>query len=148
MTGPLAYHLIWTTYGTWLPGDGRGWTDADGAAREPDEALQEWSRAAMTDGPASLTPAQREVVAATVTRHCDIRGWHLHALHVGGVHVHVVVTAGKPPDTALSEFKAWCSRTLNERFGRREWWTEGGCKRRVESQRYFDWVVRYVSECQ
>src|SRR5438309_2044603 len=22
---PLAYHLIWTTYGTWLPGDARGW---------------------------------------------------------------------------------------------------------------------------
>jgi hypothetical protein len=22
---PLAYFLIWTTYGTWLPGDERGW---------------------------------------------------------------------------------------------------------------------------
>ena len=22
---PLAYFLTWTTYGTWLPGDERGW---------------------------------------------------------------------------------------------------------------------------
>jgi len=25
MPDPLAYFLTWTTYGTWLPGDERGW---------------------------------------------------------------------------------------------------------------------------
>jgi hypothetical protein len=25
MADPLAYFLTWTTYGTWLPGDERGW---------------------------------------------------------------------------------------------------------------------------
>ena len=25
MPEPLAYYLTWTTYGTWLPGDERGW---------------------------------------------------------------------------------------------------------------------------
>ena len=26
---PLAYFLTWTTYGTWLPGDERGWSRKD-----------------------------------------------------------------------------------------------------------------------
>ena len=25
MSWPLAYHITWTTYGSWLPGDPRGW---------------------------------------------------------------------------------------------------------------------------
>ncbi len=25
MPDPLAYYLTWPTYGTWLPGDERGW---------------------------------------------------------------------------------------------------------------------------
>ena len=33
---PLAYLLTWTTYGTWLPGDDRGWTEKPGQFREPD----------------------------------------------------------------------------------------------------------------
>ena len=28
MQPPLAYFLTWTTYGTWLPGDERGWIEA------------------------------------------------------------------------------------------------------------------------
>ena len=31
MDEPLAYFLTWTTYGTWLPGDGRGWVEKNGA---------------------------------------------------------------------------------------------------------------------
>ena len=26
MDDPLAFFLTWTTYGTWLPGDERGWS--------------------------------------------------------------------------------------------------------------------------
>jgi hypothetical protein len=27
MSDPLAYFLTWVTYGTWLPGDDRGWVE-------------------------------------------------------------------------------------------------------------------------
>ncbi len=26
MNDPIAFFLTWSTYGTWLPGDKRGWT--------------------------------------------------------------------------------------------------------------------------
>jgi hypothetical protein len=30
MDEPLAYFLTWTTYGSWLPGDERGWVEKPG----------------------------------------------------------------------------------------------------------------------
>ena len=34
---PIAYHIIWTTYGTWLPGDARGWVKKNTLGiQEPD----------------------------------------------------------------------------------------------------------------
>ena len=27
MNDPLAFFLTWSTYGSWLPGDARGWTE-------------------------------------------------------------------------------------------------------------------------
>jgi hypothetical protein len=30
MDEPLAYFLTWTTYGSWLPGDERGWVAKPG----------------------------------------------------------------------------------------------------------------------
>jgi hypothetical protein len=35
MADPLAYFLTWTTYGTWLPGDERGWVERPGQFRPP-----------------------------------------------------------------------------------------------------------------
>jgi hypothetical protein len=36
MNEPLAYYLTWTTYGTWLPGDERGWVAKPGQFRTAD----------------------------------------------------------------------------------------------------------------
>ncbi len=36
MDDPLALFLTSTTYGSWLPGDERGWVEKPGRFREPD----------------------------------------------------------------------------------------------------------------
>ena len=36
---PLAYFLTWTTYGTWLPGDERGWNRKGAPEILPPNAL-------------------------------------------------------------------------------------------------------------
>ena len=36
MDDPLALFLTSTTYGSWLPGDERGWVEKPGRSREPD----------------------------------------------------------------------------------------------------------------
>ena len=156
---PLAYHLTWTTYGTWLPGDERGWVASgkDGI-QMPDPQRELEARRSLVESPVVLTDGQRQVVEQTVRDHCQIRGWMLHALNVRSNHVHVVVTADRRPEEVLNQFKAWCSRKLSDdagltatvakKAGRRRWWTEHGSTKWIFDEKYLEEAVQYVVERQ
>jgi len=91
---PRAFFLTWTTYGSWLPGDDRGWSDDRGVLREPSVRLMSSARRRLTSSAVSLTLMQRERVVETITRHCQHRQWKLFAVACRSQHVHVVVSAG------------------------------------------------------
>ncbi|GIX03803.1 MAG: hypothetical protein KatS3mg113_0809 [Planctomycetaceae bacterium] len=92
----LAYHLTWTTYGTWLPGDSRGWVQWDEwGVKPPDPEQESAARRRMVEAAVLLTAEQRALVEQTIRDHCRIRGWHLHAVNARSKHVHVVVTADR-----------------------------------------------------
>ena len=155
----LAYLLTWTTYGTWLHGDPRGWV-AKGmrGIQPPDPELQDRSREAMAEEEAILTPVQRQIVEQTIHDHCRIRGWTLHAVNARTNHVHVVVTADRDADDVMDQLKAWCSRKLSDhagltkavarKAGRRRWFTEGGDKEKIEDEEHLANAIRYVLEGQ
>lgn len=147
MSPPLAYFLSWTTYGTWLSGDGRGWVDADSPGiREPEPRLQTFSGGMLSEPAIVLDNAQRHVVNSTIRAHCEHRSWPLHAVNARTNHVHVVVTAdGVDPETAMEQLKAWCSRRLNQRGPRRRhWWTRHGSTKWINDEAYFHRAVHYV----
>ncbi len=150
VTDPLAYHITWTAYGTWLSGDARGWIDAaKPGIREPDPEIEDKMRNRMVDDPVKLTPEQRSIVEATIRSHVTIRKWSLHALNVRTNHIHVVVTADRHPDVVMEQFKAWCSRRLSEKLGRkRKWWTEHGSTKWINDDQYLANAIRYVNELQ
>ncbi|MCH7988051.1 MAG: transposase [Planctomycetes bacterium] len=115
MPAPLAYLITWTTYGTWLPGDERGWVESGKMGiRGPDASRKQHAVERMKSEPVSLCPDERQLVEETIRKHCEIRKWALHALNVRTNHVHLVITAPVIPEKVMSQFKAWCSRRLNE----------------------------------
>src|SRR6266852_3241946 len=115
MGEPLAYYLTWTIYGTWLPGDERGWVAKPGQFRAPDAKRKEAAQRLMPESALTLDSEHRRCVEDTVADHCRIRGWHLHVVNCRTEHVHVVVTAPKrDPDVVMDQFKAWCTRRLKE----------------------------------
>jgi hypothetical protein len=60
---PLAYFITWTSYGTWLPGDDRGWHRwGESEVRPPNELFQQMAAAAMKETEFTLAPEDREVV--------------------------------------------------------------------------------------
>ena len=149
-SGPMALFLTWTTYGSWLPGDDRGWCDARGVMREASHRLAMHAVRALRDARVELGQHDRGIVEAAVREHCGFRGWQLHAVNCRPTHVHVVVSAGEwPPGEVLRSLKAWCSRELSSRAGRRpRWWTRDGSKRLLYDTRAVEDVVAYVLECQ
>jgi REP element-mobilizing transposase RayT len=152
MSEPLAYLITWTTYGTWLPGDERGWVDrGTPGVQAPDPARQGAAYQQLVEAPVILDPEQRALVEATVRAHCDFRHWSLHAVNVRSNHVHVVVTApATEPKKVMDQFKAWCSRRLNERAGKVQdrWWTRHGSTKWINDEDYFHNAIRYVLERQ
>ena len=118
-TLPLAYFITFHTYGTWLHGSEKGSVDRThkdygspfvkaGIQRE-NLARQQMKKSAFR-----LNKEARESVCTTIERHCEIRQWSLHALHVRTNHVHLVITAPVSPEHVLNEIKAWCTRRLRE----------------------------------
>ena len=116
---PLAYFLTCPTYGTWLPGDERGWVDHRKGWQLPDPSVKREAEARMTEEACVLDLEQRELVERTIADHCHIRGWVLHAVNCRTNHLHVVVSAPVPPKQVQVQLKAWCTRRLRELEGRR-----------------------------
>ena len=119
MPDPLAYFLTCTTYGTWLPGDERGWVLKGKGFQLPNLETKQLAADRMTEPPCTLDDLQREIVEETVRDHCTIRNWKLHAVNARTNHVHVVVTANSAPKTVRDQLKAWCTKNLKEDFRER-----------------------------
>ena len=158
--GPLAYHITWTAYGTWLHGDDRGWVESGTpCVQPPDEARLHVAEKRMTQSAVTFDAGQRVLIAQVIEGHCRIRGWHIHALNALSNHIHLVVTAGRPPEEVMNQLKAWCSRKLSDaagfpdspvakKAGRRKWFTEHGSTKWINDEEYLENAVRYVVEGQ
>ena len=146
------YFLTWTTYGTWLPGDARGWIDRREAGcgmdiREPAPALEDWTRGQMTNAPARLSVKERAIASRAVEQVCQHRDWELIALNCRSNHVHALVRAdGTRPEAVMNQFKAYATRALRRAgLTRRKVWTRGGSTRYINTQASLDTAVQYVT---
>ena len=155
----LGYHITWTTYGTWLPGDVRGWVQwGEWGIKPPDSERERKAREHMVESAVVLTKDQRAIVELTIIDHCRIRGWTLHAVNARSNHIHLVVTADRDADEVRDQLKAWCSRKLSDaaglvgtvakKAGRRHWFTEGGDNERIDNEEYLANAIAYVQEGQ
>jgi hypothetical protein len=130
----VAFFSTWTTYGTWLPGDPRGWYEPRHGIRLADRLKELTAHLRASQSPLLLRSDQRKLVEATIADHCRIRKWTLHAVTCRSNHVHALVTAvGREIEEPREQFKAWCTRKLKElerKLGvvevREDWWTERG----------------------
>jgi hypothetical protein len=134
---PITWLITSTTYGTWLPGDARGFVGRVWETRPGDPStealraehdhvdtpydraipgLEAASRAQMKGDAVLLTGAHAEVVVEQFRQTAGFRRWHLHAVAVMANHFHLVVTAPADilSDNLLRDFKSYASRALNQ----------------------------------
>lgn len=148
---PLAYFLTWTTYGTWLPGDERGWNRKDEPNMQlPNPFVVETAESRMKETEFRLSVGDRRIVEDTIRKHCGIRNWPLHAVNPRSNHVHVVVTTpGYRPETVRDQFKSWCTRNLKAADKTRtRFWTEGASLRWINTEDDLPAAIAYVMEAQ
>ena len=147
---PVAFFLTWPTYGTWLPGDGRGWVDYRRGWKLPRPVLEREAAARMAEDACRLNAAQRGAVEAQFHETCGRRGWVLHAANCRSNHVHAVVTATDcAPERVRADLKAWATRRLKRTDSTRtNWWAERGSTRYVWEEAGLAEVAAYVTDAQ
>jgi hypothetical protein len=160
LPNPLAYFLTWSTYGTWLPGDERGWVEYRRGWQLPDPVRKRQAAARMTEGACLQDPEQRRLVEQTIADDCRIRGWQLHVVNCRTNHLHVVVTAPVDPQAVQVQFKAWSTRRLKDLEARRrglrtddpaireQWWAERGSRRWINDDETLEAAIHYVRDGQ
>jgi REP element-mobilizing transposase RayT len=144
------WHLTWTTYGQWLPGDERGSVtrirlpDHDHRVEEDQRGtprtasiprLKESAEKSLIGPPVLLIKRQAIELLQQFHETCDHRKWLLAATAIMANHVHVLLgVPGDPePEDLLRDLKSWGSRRLNRTFAKPPsgtWWTESGSRRK------------------
>jgi REP element-mobilizing transposase RayT len=153
-----------TTYGTWLPGDARGFVSTvhndDGHRVRHNEfgtpydagipELESSAQKLMRGTPVFLGSAQALVVKEQFLETVAHRGWQLHAVSVMANHFHAVVES--PPEVhstkILGDLKSYASRALNSRWQKPvagTWWTEGGSRRSLSNEEAITKAIVYVA---
>lgn len=143
--------ITWTTYGTWLPGDARGWRAKRLGNQPADPKLEAEAREKMKFDPVTLSAADRATVEAACREHCDHRGWTLHAVNARTNHVHLVVVADVKPQTIRDQLKANCTNKLRQQeqpLDRERTWTKGGDCEVLYDEQSLQNAIRYTIDGQ
>ncbi len=151
MTDYAGFLITWTTYGTWLPGDARGWRKRKRGEQTPQPLLQEWCRRQMRGEAVLLGERDRAVVEQACRDHCVHRNWELFTANARSNHVHVVVFAAMEPQRVRDQLKANCTRALRiqaEPLTATKTWSKGGDCSILPDESALEDAISYVAEGQ
>lgn len=165
----VGIHLIWTTYGTWLPGDERGqWSplldfygkliERGGKLNRADLVTYEHALEQMKEPGKVLTDEEIGVVAETLgalVRRPDATSQHVdrptvYATAIEPTHVHILLgPIGEPIGTVVGRFKGKTSSNvlkLTHNIGRERTWTAKYWKVFLFAMLVLEAVKNYVDE--
>jgi REP element-mobilizing transposase RayT len=157
--------LTSTTYGTWLPGDRRGFVSTvrdetgprirhnqfDTPYDEDFPELHHAARAQLKGQPLYLGKEHADEVVRQFHETASCRGWNLLATAVMPNHFHIVVEVGEEVHSTelMRDFKSYASRALSRRWPKPAcgtWWTESGSRRPLYSEDSVEAAIEYVRQ--
>ncbi len=158
---PFALFITWTTYGTWLPGDPRGYVSntlmkngrytsrrsqhGEPVSRDNPHTFAAAKKAQQHET-VWLLPQQAFTVAEAMKNAAAARHWHIIRAAVMAGHVHTL-TANCPDDGPAVRriLKGVSTAALSAGAGHPgRWWTRGGSGRYLHSQCSLDAVEEYI----
>ena len=140
----LGYMLTWTTYGTWLQGDERGWVK-DRETLEGNAGLKRSNEERMIQSAVHLNSEQKEVVRQCLLEQAERVGQEVLALAVWSTHVHVVLGANEETiEKVAGYYKNGTRKALHDHGLNGKVWTKGYDKRFCYDQETMEQKIAYV----
>ena len=141
MTG---YMVTWTTYGTWLPGDKRGYV-RQGKIMPGDPKILKASQSLQKAATVTLDSEQKAIIRRAILQEAQKIGHTIEALAVCTNHIHLVAyPCEKPIESIVSRYKNVAMFALQKDGPVRRIWTRGFDKRFCFNEKSMKQRIEYV----
>jgi len=140
----IAYMLTWTTYGSWLQGDERGWVK-DGKILDPCSILEEINEDTMEKSAVELNAEQKSHALAGIIDKASQLGQKIYAAAVCHNHIHLIVGCiGIEIGRIISYYKHAIRLSLQDNGFSGKLWTRGYDTRFYDTIQEISEKIEYV----
>ena len=144
MSQIIGYMLTWTTYGSWLPGDERGYVK-DGQTLPSNSQVLQASKKRQKSPTVTLDKLQIKLVQQTILAEAERIGHKILALAVRNNHVHLVLLShSESIEDAVGRYKSITTRVLWKHGKKGRIWIKGYDKRFCFSEKELATRIKYV----
>ena len=142
----IAYMITWTTYGTWLQGDERGYVK-DGETLGPDKQLKYANQILQKHKSIRFTETQKQIVKNAIIQTAQKNNQRILAISVCSNHIHVVAeTASLPIEQTVHKYKRMSTLFLKNAGLNGKIWSKGFDKRFCYTEKEIINRIEYVNK--
>ena len=140
----IGFMATWTTYGTWLQGDRRGYVK-NGITLGVNAELEKSNRELLKHETINIPKSLRKTVETAILKEAEEIGQKVYALTICSNHVHIVVeSTGEGCGYSVGRFKKAATKALREYGFANKVWTKGYDKRYCYNQHELETKIKYV----
>ena len=146
MSRIVGYMLTWTTYGSWLPGDKRGYVK-DGQILPGDDRVLQRNKQRQKSTTVRLDATEKQIVHQVILAEARKLGREVEICVVFSNHVHLV--ARDHPESIediVGRYKSVTTRALWEHGRKGRIWTKGYDKQFCFTEEKLAQRIRYVNK--
>jgi len=144
MAKTLGYMITWTTYGTWLQGDERGYVK-DGKIHPRNKALLQTNKQSQLQNVVKLSKLQQQLVREAILKEAVLQGQCIYALVVQPTHLHIVAGYVSQPIGKIVVYYKKAGRLALKALGHTgKLWTRGYDKRFCFDEVILEQKIKYV----
>jgi REP element-mobilizing transposase RayT len=146
MSKIVGYMVTWRTYGSWLPGDERGYV-TDGQILPGDLKTLERGKKRLKSPAVKLNKKEIQLVRNTILNEAERIGQKIIALTVCTNHIHLTARPHpKSIEDIIGRYKSITTRALWEIGRKGRIWTKGYDKRFCFSEEELTRKIQYVNK--
>ena len=129
MPKTLGYMITWTTYGSWLQGDSRGFVK-NGKILSSNLLLADSNKRNLSKEPVKISKNNQSIVADSICEKAKQLNQKIYALSVSSNHVHIVAEyIAEPIGRVVAAYKSAAQVALRRAGISGRIWTRGFDKR-------------------
>jgi REP element-mobilizing transposase RayT len=142
----VGYMVTWTTYGTWLPGDERGYVKG-GKVLPANPKIKQASRSLQKSTTLILNLRQKTIIRKAILQEAEKIGHKIEALAVCTNHIHLAARPCRENiEEIVSRYKNIAMFALRKHGRTGRIWTRGFDKRFCFNERSLKQRIEYVKK--